>query len=274
MTTIAALLAQARGHVPPNEARLLLANLLERNTAWLEAHREDTVAVQTVERFAALVARRAAGEPVAYLTGWREFYGRDFRVTPDVLIPRPETELLVDTACEKLGADSTARILDLGTGSGCLAITLALELPAARVTAVDVSPAALAVARANAARLGANVAFIASDWFTALPAQRFDLIVANPPYVAAHDAHLLQGDLRFEPRAALTDGADGLSAIRQIVTAATHWLVPGGWLFFEHGWDQGEAARTLLTAAGYTDIEQRQDLAGIVRVSGGHHSAG
>lgn len=274
MTTIAALLAQARGHVLPNEARLLLAHLLERNTAWLEAHRDDVAETQIIEGFMALVARRATGEPIAYLTGWREFHGRNFRVTPDVLIPRPETELLVDLALEKLGAGTTARILELGTGSGCLAITIALELPAARVTAVDVSPAALTVADANARRLGADVAFIASDWFAALPPQRFDLIVANPPYVAADDPHLSQGDLRFEPRAALTDGADGLSAIRHIVTTASHWLVPGGWLFFEHGWDQGEAARALLSAAGYADIEQRQDLAGIVRVSGGRCDPG
>jgi release factor glutamine methyltransferase len=215
------------------------------------------------------VARRAAGEPVAYLLGLREFYGRDFAVTPDVLIPRPETELLVDIAVEKVGADGTVNILDLGTGSGCLAVTLALELPLARVTAVDVSPAALDVAHGNAARLGARVAFVASDWFAALPPARYDLIVANPPYIAAGDPHLAQGDLRFEPAGALTDHADGLAAIRRIVMAAPHWLVPGGWLFFEHGYDQAAAVHALLADAGFAAIEQRRDLAGIVRASGG-----
>jgi release factor glutamine methyltransferase len=186
-----------------------------------------------------------------------------------VLIPRPETELLVDIAREKVGAGGTVNILDLGSGSGCLAVTLALELPQARVTAVDVSPAALEVARANAARLGARVAFAASDWFAALPPARYDLIVSNPPYIAAGDPHLAQGDLRFEPAGALTDRADGLAAIRRIVAAAPAWLAPGGWLFCEHGYDQAAAAHALLVAAGYTDIEQHRDLAGIVRASGG-----
>jgi release factor glutamine methyltransferase len=282
MLSIAAALADARQRIPPAEARLFLAHLLGRSTAWLEAHREDALSGEQLAGFRAIVARRAAGEPVAYLLGLREFYGRDFAVTPAVLIPRPETELLVDIAREKLaaggtapakvGADGTVNILDLGTGSGCLAVTLALELPQARVTAVDVSPAALEVARGNAARLGARVAFVASDWFAALSPARYDLIVANPPYIAAGDPHLAQGDLRFEPAGALTDHADGLAAIRRIVADAPHRLVPGGWLFCEHGYDQGEAAHALLVAAGYADIEQRRDLAGIVRASGGRRS--
>jgi release factor glutamine methyltransferase len=247
----------------------LLGHLLGRNAAWLEAHRDDELAV--AGEYSALVERRAAGEPIAYLTGVREFYCRDFVVTPDVLIPRPETELLVDTAKVKVGAGRTARILDLGTGSGCLAITLALELPQVRVTAVDVSPNALAVARGNAQRLGARVEFIESDWFAALPPQRFDLIVANPPYVAAGDPHLGEGDLRFEPMEALTDHADGLSAIRKIIAATPDWLSPGGWLCFEHGYDQAEAVRQLLENAGFSEIEQQRDLAGIVRVSGGKY---
>lgn len=270
MTSVAQLLAEARQRIPASEARLLLGHLLERNTAWLEAHRDDEVADD--REFLALVGRRIAGEPIAYLTGVREFYGRDFSVTPDVLIPRPETELLVDIAKSKVGADGTARILDLGTGSGCLAVTLALELPQARMTAVDVSPAALEVARGNAQRLGANAEFVESDWFAALPAQRFDpfdFIVANPPYVAAGDPHLDEGDLRFEPAGALTDHADGLSAIRRIVAAAPQWLVTRGWLFFEHGYDQAAVARQLLDAAGFSEIEQYCDLAGIVRASGG-----
>lgn len=269
MTTIAALLAKARQRLPAIEARLLLAHSLGRNTAWLEAHHDATLDAATAARFSLLVQRRAAGEPVAYLTGRREFYGRDFAVTPDVLIPRPETELLVECAKSKLGAGETAHVLDLGTGSGCLAITLALELPMTQVTAIDVSPAALTIARANAERLSARVAFIESDWFAALPPQTFDLIVANPPYVAADDAHLRQGDLRFEPKAALTDGADGLTAIRRIVATAPRWLAQGGWLFFEHGWDQAAIARDLLQSAGFESIEQHRDLSGIVRVSGG-----
>ncbi|MBS3936089.1 MAG: peptide chain release factor N(5)-glutamine methyltransferase [Sulfuritalea sp.] len=297
MTTVAALLAEARRRIPAREARLLLGRLLGRNAAWLEAHRDDEVAVDS--DYTALVARRAAGEPIAYLIGVREFYGRDFVVSPDVLIPRPETELLVDVAKTKVGvgpsqadarppvggsepglrawggtgvgAGETAAILDLGAGSGCLAVTLALELPQARVTAVDVSPAALAIARGNAQRLGASVEFIESDWFAALPAQRFELIVANPPYVAAGDPHLAQGDLRFEPADALTDHADGLTAIRRIVAQAPDWLAEGGWLFCEHGYDQAAAVRRELSAAGLENIEQPRDCAGIVRASGGRY---
>lgn len=267
MTTVGTLLAEARRRIPAGEARLLLGHVLGRNAAWLEAHRDDQISVDS--EYAALVERRAAGEPIAYLIGMREFYGRDFAVTPDVLIPRPETELLVDIAKSKVGADRTARVLDLGTGSGCLAVTLALELPRARVMAVDVSPAALAVACGNAQRLGARVEFVASDWFAALPPQRFDLIVANPPYVAAVDPHLAQGDLRFEPSGALTDHADGLTAIRRIVAQAPDWLAEGGWLFLEHGYDQEAEVQALLAAAGFRQIEQHRDLAGILRASGG-----
>lgn len=269
MTTVASLLAATKQHIPASEARLLLGHLLGRNAAWLEAHRDDALAIRS--DYEALVVRRAAGEPIAYLIGGREFYGRDFSVTPDVLIPRPETELLVDIAKTIVGAGRTAQLLDLGTGSGCLAVTLALELPDARMIAVDVSPAALAVARGNAQRLGANVEFVESNWFAALPPQSFDLIVANPPYIAADDPHLDEGDLRFEPAGALTDQADGLAAIRRIVTEAPPWLATRGWLFFEHGYDQTEAARDLLFAAGFAAIEQHRDLAGIVRVSGGRY---
>jgi len=169
----------------------------------------------------------------------------------------------------KVGAGGTAKILDLGAGSGCIATTLALELPAAQVTAVDVAPAALAVARGNALRLAAAVDFIKSDWFAALPAAKFDLIVANPPYVAAGDRHLAEGDLRFEPQEALTDRADGLSALRRIIAEAPSWLTGAGWLFLEHGYDQGVMVFSLLSAAGFANIEQHCDLAGIIRVSGG-----
>ncbi|MDP2169177.1 MAG: peptide chain release factor N(5)-glutamine methyltransferase [Rhodocyclaceae bacterium] len=272
-TTLAAAFAAARASIPPAEARLLLGHVLGCSSAWLEAHREAALAPQQLAAYAGLVERRAAGEPVAYLLGIREFYGRDFAVTPAVLIPRPETELLVDVALAKVGAGRTAPgttcILDLGTGSGCIAITLALELPGARVTAVDVSPPALEVARVNAQLLGATVDLLASDWFAGLPEDRFDFIVANPPYVAAGDPHLLAGDLRFEPLDALTDQSDGLAALRHIVAVAPRWLKPGGSLFFEHGFDQAAAVFDLLVAAGFTGIEQHRDLAGIVRVSGG-----
>lgn len=268
MSTIVEALAEARQRIPATEARLLLAHLLGRDNAWLEAHRDEALDAAIAEQFSALVKRRAAGEPVAYLLGVREFYGRDFAVTPAVLIPRPETELLVDVAKEKLFATDTARILDLGTGCGCIAVTVALELPWVEVTASDVSPAALEVARINARRHGAMVNCVASDWYAALPPQRFDLILANPPYVAAGDPHLSEGDLRFEPIGALTDHADGLTAIRRIVAEAPRWLNPGGWLFLEHGYDQADAVQALLAAAGLKEIKQHRDLSGIVRVSG------
>ncbi|MCX8017423.1 MAG: peptide chain release factor N(5)-glutamine methyltransferase, partial [Rhodocyclaceae bacterium] len=226
MTTLARLLDRARAAIPAAEARLLLGHLLGRPAAWLAAHDDESVPPQVAAQLMTLVARRAAGEPIAYLVGEREFYGRRFGVTPAVLIPRPETELLVELGIAKVGAGRTADVLDLGTGSGCIALTLALELPQAHVTAADASPAALAIARENAQRLGASVNFLLSDWFAQLPAQRFDLIVANPPYVAANDPHLTIGDLRFEPLMALTDHGDGLGAIRTLVAAAPGWLKP------------------------------------------------
>lgn len=266
MTTIAAALSQARQSIPASEARLLLGHLLGRSTAWIEAHRDE--ALDSVA-YAPLVARRAAGEPVAYILGQREFYGRDFAVGPAVLIPRPETELLIDLAKEAIGGLAAPRILDLGTGSGCLAVTLALELPRASVTAVDISAAALAQAGANAVQLGAQVRLSQSDWFAALNDERFDLIVANPPYIAAADPHLSEGDLRFEPASALASGHDGLAAIRRIVADAARHLTGEGRLLFEHGYDQAAATADLLSTAGFCAIEQHRDLAGILRVSGG-----
>ena len=269
MSSIAAALAAARLIIPPAEARLLARHLLGCTPAWLEAHRDEALDVAQAEAFAALVARRAAGEPVAYLLGCREFYGRDFAVSPAVLIPRPETELLVDLGKAAVAGLTAPRILDLGTGSGCIAATLALEVAGADVTAVDVSAAALAVAQGNAERLAACVRFVESDWFAALGGERFDLVVANPPYVAAGDPHLGAGDLRFEPELALPSGADGLDAIRRIAAAAPTHLRPAGRLYFEHGYDQAEAVADLLRQAGYAAVEQHRDLAGIVRVAGG-----
>lgn len=270
MNTVAAALAAAREKLPASEARLLLGHVMERSAAWLIAHDDEVLEEDALLCFASLVARRKGGEPVAYLVGYREFYGREFSVSPGVLIPRPETELLVDIVLGKeVGVGGTAKILDLGTGSGCIAITLALEIPSAQVSAADVSDAALLVARKNAERLDASLRVLQSDWFGSLAGERFDLIVANPPYIAAEDAHLATGDLRHEPRHALASGADGLNAIRRIVAAAPRHLRPGGQVWLEHGYDQADAVRELLVAAGLCDIEQHRDVAGIVRVSGG-----
>ena len=273
MTTVAAALVAARAKLPAGEARLLLGHVLQQSAAWLLAHDDQVLDEDELLAFASLVARRAGGEPVAYLVGFREFFGREFEVSSAVLIPRPETELLIEIALAKVGvgitATSAARILDLGTGSGCLAVTLALEIPQAQLAAVDASAAALLIARKNAERLGAHVRFLQSDWFSALGGERFELIVANPPYIAAADPHLAAGDLRHEPAAALASGADGLDAIRRILAAAPAHLACGGWLWIEHGYDQAEAVRELLAAAGLADIEQRHDLAGIIRASGG-----
>jgi release factor glutamine methyltransferase len=269
MSTVVAALAAARAKLPASEARLLLGHVLDRATAWLLAHDDELLDEAALLGFAALVARRAGGEPVAYLLGRREFYGREFAVSPAVLIPRPETELLVDIALEIVGAGGTAKILDLGTGSGCIAVTLALELPQAQVTALDASAVALDVARRNAERHGANLRLLQSDWFSALADERFDLIVSNPPYIAAADPHIAAGDLRHEPTTALASGADGLDAIRAIVAAAPAHLAAGGQLWLEHGYDQAQAVRDLLAKAGFAAIEQHRDLAGIVRVSGG-----
>jgi release factor glutamine methyltransferase len=269
MTTVAAALAAARGKLPASETRLLLGHVLQRSAAWLLAHDEVPLDEDAMLAFASLVARRAGGEPVAYLVGYREFFGRRFAVTPATLIPRPETELLVELVTGKVGADSTASILDLGTGSGCIAITLALELPAARLSGVDFSAAALEVARANAQALGAVVRLCQSDWFAALDGERYDLIVGNPPYIAAADPHLGQGDLRHEPQTALASGHEGLDALRHIVAAAPRFLNPGGALLLEHGHDQGPSVRELMTAAGFRELAQHGDLGGILRVTSG-----
>jgi release factor glutamine methyltransferase len=251
------------------EARVLAACAWNVAPAWLIAHATDTAAPAAGTSFAALLARRLAGEPVAYLTGRREFYGRSFEVNPAVLIPRPETESLVELALERLPPGKAVSVLDLGTGSGCIAITLALERPQACVTAVDRSHAALAVARRNAEMLNATVEFLHSDWFAALGGRRFDLIVANPPYVARNDPHLARGDLRFEPVSALAAGSGGLDDLRTLAATAPAHLKPGGWLLLEHGWDQAEAVRGLLHAAGFATPATWQDLAGQPRISGG-----
>ncbi|MCG6874071.1 MAG: peptide chain release factor N(5)-glutamine methyltransferase [Betaproteobacteria bacterium] len=260
-------LVEASG-LPKSEARLLVAHALGVDRAWLVAHANDLVDAAQQELAGALLGRRQAGEPIAYILGHREFHGLDLAVTPDVLIPRPETELLVDLALARMGGESR-RVLDLGTGSGAIAIAIAHSAPRADVWAADASAAALALARANAARHAPRVHFVESDWFAGLIGQRFGLVLTNPPYVAADDPHLQQGDVRFEPRAALVGGADGLDCIRRVISEARDHLAAGGWLLLEHGHEQGEASRALLAAAGYSEVDSWPDLAGIPRVSGG-----
>ena len=239
------------------------------NPAWLIAHDTDPLRDAQAAPFEALLARRLAGEPVAYLTGTREFYGRRFQVSPAVLIPRPDTELLVELALARIPPEQTVEVLDLGTGSGCVAITLALERPLARVTAVDRSTAALAIARHNADIHHASVEFLTSDWFTALAGRRFDLIVSNPPYIAAADPHLRRGDVRFEPLTALAAGQDGLDDLRHLTAAACAHLKRDGTLLLEHGYDQADAVQGLLRINGIESPQSWTDLSGTLRVSGG-----
>lgn len=270
-TTVSRALA-ASGLVP-FEAKLLLAHVLGRDRAWLAAHANETVAIEQAKAFDALARRRRNGEPVAYLIGRREFYGLDLEITPDVLIPRPETELLVELALARLPDDREVRVLDLGTGSGAVALAIATARHGAQVVGTDVSLRALALAARNAARLRIdNVTFTESDWFEAMAGERFDLIAGNPPYVAAGDPHLSEGDLRYEPQHALTAGADGLRSLRTIVAAAPAHLVPGGWLLLEHGHDQADAVGALFRDAGFADVGAARDLAGIWRVTYGRIS--
>lgn len=254
------------------EARVLASCAWRVGPAWLIAHDTDVPSPEQANALAALLARRLAGEPIAYVTGTREFYGRPYAVGPAVLIPRPDTELLVETALEQLPIDAARDVLDLGTGSGCVAITLALARPLARVTAVDRSPGALVLAAENARSLGAQVRFVESDWFAALEGARFDLIVGNPPYVAAGDAHLTRGDLRFEPAGALASGDDGFDDLRRIIDATPAHLRRGGWLWLEHGFEQGPLARALFEAAGFRYVETRKDASRLPRITGGQLS--
>lgn len=264
--------AVALSGLVPADALVLLAHALGVDRAWLVAHATDPLPRERSDAFLALAQRRRDGEPVAYLTGWREFFGLDLAVTPSVLIPRPETETLVEVVLERLPADRKVRVVDLGTGSGAIALAIASQRPLAQVLATDLSDAALDVARGNAARLGlANVRFTQGDWYAALAGESapFDAIAANPPYIAAGDGHLGEGDLRSEPVQALPPGGDGLDALRTIVAGAPARLAPDGWLAVEHGHDQGDDVRALFEAAGLREITVRRDLAGIPRVVAG-----
>lgn len=273
MNSVAALRKSARavllGEDGAREADWLIAHALGRSQAWLIAHAEFEPTADALTAIDQLIIARARGVPVAQLTGWRGFWTLDLAVDSHTLIPRPETELLVELALARLPDGADGRLADLGTGSGAVALALAQERPRARIVATDASRDALRVAEANAARLGLQrVEFRCGDWCSALDAaDRLDMIVSNPPYLADADPHLEQGDLRFEPRTALASGADGLDAIRQIVATAPGYLRTGGWLLLEHGVSQGDAVRATLEAAGFVDVETVQDLEARDRVS-------
>ena len=274
MTSVRSLLAQMRaklaGDDAAREAEILAAHALGRDRAWLFAHADDSVDAARLDAAMSLTNRRTSGEPVAYLTGHREFWSLDLRVTPDVLIPREDTELLVRVALRHCPQGEKVDIADLGTGSGAIALAIANDRPRAKIVALDSSKAALDVARGNAERLRiGNVEFIHSDWFDALGDRLFDVIVSNPPYIAAGDAHLSSGDLRFEPAQALASGEDGLDAIRRIARDAPAHLREAGMLAVEHGFEQGEAVRAWLQQSGFVETYTERDLEGRERVSGG-----
>lgn len=251
------------------EVQCLLQAVLNVNRAYLLTHPERVLSADEAARYGALFERRMAGEPIAYLLGEREFYGLNFKVTSATLIPRPDTELLVELALQRM--PQGGKVLDMGTGSGAIAIAIAHGCPDAAVLAVDASEAALAVATENARRLMANnVRLLHSDWFAQLAGERFDVIVSNPPYIESHDVHLSQGDVRFEPLSALASGADGLDDIRRIIAGAKAHLNPGGWLMFEHGYDQAERVRQLMALAGFFGASSVRDLSGIERVTLAH----
>ncbi len=255
------------------EVQCLLQAVLQVDRAWLLAHPEQALDDEQNDRFKGLFERRLKGEPIAYLIGEREFYGLPFKVSPATLIPRPETELLVELALQRIPRQGGCRVLDLGTGSGAIALSIAHARPDVEVVAVDASTAALGVAQFNAQRLNlGNVKLLLSNWFGAIHGECFDIVVSNPPYIAAGDAHLIQGDVRFEPRAALVSGTDGLDDIGGICAAAKTYLNANGWLLFEHGHDQAAQVRALLQQAGFDSVFSARDLAGIERVSGGTYS--
>ena len=247
---------------------MLLADTLARSRTWLLAHDDTLLSTDQGTRLRARLARRASGEPLAYLLGEKEFHGLVLQVDSNVLVPRPDTEVLVDWALELLSGAPHQNLVDLGTGSGAIALAVKQAQPIATVTATDVSPAALGVARANARRLGLDVEFIEGSWWLAVPQRRFHLVLSNPPYIAAGDEHLAA--LGHEPALALTPGGDGLDALRCIVAGAAAHLEPGGWLLLEHGFDQADAVQALLREHGFTGIQTRRDLAGQPRCSGAH----
>ncbi|MFH2134209.1 MAG: peptide chain release factor N(5)-glutamine methyltransferase [Pseudomonadota bacterium] len=255
-----------------SEVQTLLQTVLGVNRAYLLAHPERVLNEQEFSLYQTSLQRRLQGEPLAYILGEREFFGLNFKVSPATLIPRPDTELLVELALARISS-AGARVLDLGTGSGAIALSIAHNRPDVQMTAVDASEAALSVAQDNANCLEVrNARFVHCDWFAALEGLRFDLIVSNPPYIAANDRHLSQGDLRFEPASALASGTDGLDDIRRIISESGAHLAAGGWLMLEHGYDQAEQVCALLLQAGFRNVRSDKDLAGIARVSGGQYT--
>ncbi|MDH5180969.1 MAG: peptide chain release factor N(5)-glutamine methyltransferase [Gammaproteobacteria bacterium] len=249
------------------DAEILLAHVLDTDRSRLFTWPEQILTPEQETSFLALIERRSRGEPVAYLVGDQDFWTLKLKVTTDTLIPRPETELLVEQALAHLAADQSCTVADLGVGSGAIALAIANERPLAQLIGIDQSPGALMVAEENAQQLGIrNVRFQQSDWLAGFPADCFDMIVANPPYIAAADPHLQQGDVRFEPVSALIAGADGLDDIRRIVQQAAVCLKPGGRLLMEHGYDQQQAVIDLLNKAGYHEVCGKRDLAGQPRM--------
>ncbi|MGR9088113.1 MAG: peptide chain release factor N(5)-glutamine methyltransferase [Gammaproteobacteria bacterium] len=266
-------LLQTVSDSPRLEAEILLSEAIHQNRSHLRAWPERTIAAEDAENFWGLVRGRLKGTPIAYLTGQREFWSRDFQVTPDVLIPRPETELLIELCLDLIPPDQPFKLIDLGTGSGIIAITLAAERPLAEISAVENSLAALDVARGNARKHGiGSIKFYHSNWFANVPATLFDLIVSNPPYIAEDDEHLTQGDLRFEPRSSLSSTGQGLADISRIARQARERLVPGGHLLIEHGYDQKHAVQALFKNMGYDTVQTREDLSGQPRVTYGSFS--
>ena len=274
--TLAALLAEAADRLtaisetPRLDAEILLAAALERSRAYLLAWPERVAEQAQITRFNDWLKRRLTGEPVAYLLGRREFWSLELLVTPDTLIPRPETELLVELSLARLPLERVTAVADLGTGSGAIALALAVERPLAKIVATDCSSAALAVARRNAEQLGiSTVEFRIGDWCAPLAGERFDLIAANPPYVAMSDPYWQTGDLRFEPPDALLAEQEGLAALRTLIDQAPDYLLPGGWLFLEHGYDQGQVVPALLRQRGFVEVADHCDAAGVSRCAGG-----
>ncbi|NOU00788.1 MAG: peptide chain release factor N(5)-glutamine methyltransferase [Gallionella sp.] len=252
------------------EVRCLLQAVLQVNHAYLISHPAYQLSGEQYANFSASVQRRLSGEPIAYILGEREFFGLNFVVSPATLIPRPETELLVELALQRIPSQGACRVLDMGVGSGAIALSLARERPNIRVVAVDASEAALEIARLNMLQHDLkNVKLLHSDWFTGLRGERFDVIVSNPPYIAAGDAHLTHGDLRFEPHTALVSGTDGLDDVRRICAQAKSHLNASGYLLLEHGYNQAESVRALLRQSGFSDEFSAKDIAEIERVSGG-----
>ena len=271
MTRIDQLLAHAAQIDSPTaqlDAELLLAFVLEKPRSYLYTWPDKTVTEAQVAAFMTLLERRQRGEPVAYLLGRQGFWTLDLQVAKHTLIPRADTELLVESALQLADASSTLKVLDLGTGTGALALALASERPLWAVTGVDRIESAVALAQNNQRQLQlANGEFLSSHWFSALTAQRYDLIVSNPPYIADNDPHLQQGDVRFEPLSALVSGPDGLDDIRLIIAQAPSYLTANGWLLLEHGFDQASAVRELLQQAGFIDVSSQRDLSGHQRIS-------